>query len=86
MSFAQKHMYKQGWVEGKGLGRNESGMKTAIKVKIKRDQAGIGHDMAEEFTFQWWDHVFNRWVFEDKPADVVMTNLAGIRARPRICY
>jgi len=35
-------------------------MKTAIKVKIKRDQAGIGHDMAEEFTFQWWDHVFNR--------------------------
>merc|ERR1711962_171824 len=60
MSFAKKHMYKQGWAEGKGLGRNESGMKTAIKVKIKRDQAGIGHDMAEEFTFQWWDHVFNR--------------------------
>merc|ERR1711942_559270 len=20
----------------------------------------MGHDMAEEFTFQWWDHVFNR--------------------------
>merc|ERR1711962_502053 len=60
MSFAKKHMYKQGWAEGKGLGRNESGMKTAIKVKIKRDQAGIGHDMAEEFTSQWWDHVFNR--------------------------
>ena len=60
MSFAKKHMYKKGWAEGKGLGRNESGMKTAIKVKIKRDQAGVGHDMAEEFTFQWWDHVFNR--------------------------
>merc|ERR1719312_885827 len=40
--------------------RNETGMKSAIKVKIKRDQAGMGHDMAEEFTFQWWDHVFNR--------------------------
>lgn len=53
-------MYKKGWVEGKGLGRNETGMKCAIKVKIKRDQAGMGHDMAEEFTFQWWDHVFNR--------------------------
>merc|ERR1719244_98228 len=60
MSFAKKHMYKQGWVEGKGLGRFETGMKSAIKVKIKRDQAGMGHDMAEEFTFQWWDHVFNR--------------------------
>jgi len=60
MSFAKKHMYKQGWVEGKGLGRFETGMKSAIKVKIKRDQAGVGHDMAEEFTFQWWDHVFNR--------------------------
>merc|ERR1711872_801345 len=43
-----------------GLGRFEIGMKSAIKVKIKRDQAGVGHDMAEEFTFQWWDHVFNR--------------------------
>merc|ERR1719391_1079952 len=53
-------MYKQGWVEGKGLGRYETGMKSAIKVKIKRDQAGMGHDMAEEFTFQWWDHVFNK--------------------------
>jgi len=60
MSFAWKHMYKHGWTEGKGLGRNETGMKSAIKVKIKRDQAGMGHDMAEEFTFQWWDHVFNR--------------------------
>merc|ERR1712228_538494 len=56
----KNHMYKQGWVEGKGLGRYETGMKSAIKVKIKRDQAGMGHDMAEEFTFQWWDHVFNR--------------------------
>jgi len=60
MSFAKNHMYKQGWVEGKGLGRYETGMKSAIKVKIKRDQAGMGHDMAEEFTFQWWDHVFNK--------------------------
>ena len=60
MSFAKNHMYKQGWVEGKGLGRYETGMKNAIKVKIKRDQAGMGHDMAEEFTFQWWDHVFNK--------------------------
>merc|ERR1712198_677746 len=60
MSFAKNHMYKQGWGEGKGLGRYETGMKNAIKVKIKRDQAGVGHNMAEEFTFQWWDHVFNR--------------------------
>merc|ERR1712126_668642 len=24
------------------------------------DQAGIGHNKAEEYEFQWWDHVFNK--------------------------
>lgn len=45
---------------GTGLGKHESGIKEAIKVKLKKDQAGIGHDPAEQFTFNWWEHVYNK--------------------------
>ena len=58
--FAQKHMEQHGWSEGKGLGRNESGMKSAIKVKLKNNTMGLGHDQGAEFTFHWWDHIFNK--------------------------
>ncbi|XP_033126227.1 G patch domain-containing protein 4-like [Anneissia japonica] len=58
--FAEKHMKRHGWKAGSGLGRNEDGISEAIKVKIKRDSAGVGHDPAEQFTFHWWDHVFNK--------------------------
>jgi len=42
------------------LGRNESGMKSAIKVKLKNNTMGLGHDQGAEFTFHWWDHIFNK--------------------------
>ncbi|XP_043935707.1 G patch domain-containing protein 4 isoform X2 [Protopterus annectens] len=35
-------------------------MSEAIKVKVKCDNAGVGHSMGEQFTFHWWDHAFNR--------------------------
>ncbi|XP_013393061.1 G patch domain-containing protein 4 [Lingula anatina] len=35
-------------------------MKEAIKVKIKNDTAGVGHDPGKEFTLHWWDHAFNK--------------------------
>lgn len=35
-------------------------MKEAIKVKIKNDSHGVGHNRGDEFTFHWWDHVFNK--------------------------
>ncbi|NWR99392.1 GPTC4 protein, partial [Motacilla alba] len=44
---------------GQGLGRREDGIAQAIRVKVKCDTAGVGHDAAEPFTFHWWDHVFN---------------------------
>lgn len=53
-------MKKFGWKEGSGLGKNENGMKEAIKVKIKNDSHGVGHNRGDEFTFHWWDHVFNK--------------------------
>ncbi|XP_018421555.1 PREDICTED: G patch domain-containing protein 4 [Nanorana parkeri] len=60
MKFAEKLLHRHGWTEGKGLGRRESGISEAIKVKVKCDSAGVGHNSAEQFTFHWWDHVFNK--------------------------
>ncbi|NXE56838.1 GPTC4 protein, partial [Casuarius casuarius] len=45
---------------GKGLGKREDGIAEAIRVKVKCDTAGVGHDPAEQFSFHWWDHVFNK--------------------------
>ncbi|KAM5129904.1 G patch domain-containing protein 4 [Mantella aurantiaca] len=60
MRFAEEQLQRHGWTEGKGLGKRESGISEAIKVKVKCDNAGVGHDAAEQFTFHWWDHVFNK--------------------------
>jgi len=59
-SFAQNQLQKQGWEEGKGLGKSENGIRSAIKVKVKNNKGGLGHDSAAEFTFHWWDHIFNK--------------------------
>ena len=59
-SFASQHLTKFGWKEGKGLGKKENGMKNAIKVKLKNNKSGLGHDHGSEFTFHWWDHIFNK--------------------------
>ncbi|NXV71018.1 GPTC4 protein, partial [Atlantisia rogersi] len=44
---------------GRGLGKREDGTAEPIRVKVKCDTAGVGHDAAEPFAFHWWDHVFN---------------------------
>ncbi|CAL8248334.1 unnamed protein product [Lota lota] len=60
MKFAEQQLLRHGWTEGKGLGRDEDGISEAIKVKVKCNKEGIGHKKGEEFTFHWWDHVFNK--------------------------
>merc|ERR1712048_835330 len=59
-SFAQNQLQKHGWEEGKGLGKSGNGIKSAIKVKVKNNKGGLGHDAGSEFTFHWWDHIFNK--------------------------
>ncbi|XP_027042238.1 G patch domain-containing protein 4-like [Pocillopora damicornis] len=59
-AFARKQLEKHGWAEGKGLGKEESGISKAIKVNIKTDTAGVGYDAGDQFSFHWWDHVFNK--------------------------
>ncbi|XP_070616689.1 G patch domain-containing protein 4 [Erythrolamprus reginae] len=59
LEFAKKQLKKHGWKKGKGLGKKENGIAEALKVKIKCNTVGVGHDAAEEFTYHWWDHLFN---------------------------
>lgn len=60
LKFAEQQLLRHGWEKGKGLGRRENGISEAIKVKIKCDKGGMGHKEGEQFTFHWWDHVFNK--------------------------
>ncbi|XP_061633644.1 G patch domain-containing protein 4 [Phyllopteryx taeniolatus] len=60
LRFAEQQLKRHGWKHGKGLGRNENGISEAIKVKVKSNKSGVGHKEGEQFTFHWWDHVFNK--------------------------
>nr|XP_061789078.1 G patch domain-containing protein 4-like [Nerophis lumbriciformis] len=60
LRFAEQQLKRHGWKHGKGLGRDENGISEAIKVKVKCNKGGVGHKEGEQFTFQWWDHVFNK--------------------------
>ncbi|TSK34789.1 G patch domain-containing protein 4 [Bagarius yarrelli] len=53
LKFAEQQLLRHGWEQGKGLGRAENGISEAIRVKV-------GHKESEQFTFHWWDHVFNK--------------------------
>uniref|UniRef100_A0A672RPR8 G patch domain-containing protein 4 n=1 Tax=Sinocyclocheilus grahami TaxID=75366 RepID=A0A672RPR8_SINGR len=59
LKFPEEQLLRHGWEKGKGLGRSENGISEAIKVQIKCDKRGV----SEQFTFHWWDHVFNRASF-----------------------
>ncbi|XP_076284899.1 uncharacterized protein LOC143211273 [Lasioglossum baleicum] len=54
--FAKAQLLKYGWTEGKGLGKNESGITNALKPKLKFDSAGIGH---KEDWNEWWATSYN---------------------------
>ncbi|OQR98721.1 hypothetical protein ACHHYP_08230 [Achlya hypogyna] len=61
-SFAKKQMAKMGWTEGKGLGKDEQGIATHIKVKRREENAGVGTETAktEEQSNQWWYNVYDK--------------------------
>ena len=39
--FGERLLKRMGWEEGRGLGTNQHGIKSAIEVKKKEDQAGV---------------------------------------------
>ncbi|XP_012923462.1 G patch domain-containing protein 4 isoform X2 [Heterocephalus glaber] len=60
MKFAEEQLLKHGWTQGKGLGRKENGITQPLKVTLKQDTHGVGHDPAKEFTNHWWNELFNK--------------------------
>ncbi|XP_004589286.2 G patch domain-containing protein 4 [Ochotona princeps] len=60
MKFAEEQLLKHGWTQGKGLGRKENGITQALRVTLKQDTHGVGHDPAKEFTNHWWNELFNK--------------------------
>ncbi|KAJ8704460.1 hypothetical protein PYW07_011648 [Mythimna separata] len=60
MNFARKQLEKYGWTDGKGLGKHENGISEALKPKLKRSVAGVGHDGAAEFNDHWWTTLYDK--------------------------
>ncbi|XP_015910024.1 G patch domain-containing protein 4 [Parasteatoda tepidariorum] len=58
-NFARKQLEKYGWSEGKGLGKDGNGITKPIKVSIKLDNQGIGHNCLDAWTSMWWCDAFN---------------------------
>lgn len=70
-AFARKQMLKMGWVEGTGLGKNQDGISTHIKVVKRVDNEGISSKEEKEDKVEvngvvcankddeWWHAAFN---------------------------
>ncbi|XP_077012592.1 G patch domain-containing protein 4 [Tamandua tetradactyla] len=79
MKFAEEQLLKHGWTQGKGLGRKENGITQAIRVTLKQDTHGVGHDPAKEFTNHWWNELFNKTAANL----IVETGQDGVQIRHR---
>ncbi|KAM8814717.1 G patch domain-containing protein 4 [Rhynchonycteris naso] len=77
MKFAEEQLLKYGWTQGKGLGRKENGITQALRMTLKQDTHGVGHDPAKEFTNHWWNELFNKTA----ASLVVETKKDGVQIR-----
>ena len=61
-TFAMKQMEKMGWTEGKGLGKNESGISKHLSITKREEAAGLGSEAvetrAQEASETWWHDAF----------------------------
>jgi Pin2-interacting protein X1 len=60
--FARRQMEKMGWSAGKGLGKQEQGRVSHVKVKKREELAGVGTEKVgvEEQKNQWWYNVYDK--------------------------
>ncbi len=60
--FAKKQMLKMGWTEGKGLGKNEDGMSSHIKISKREESVGLGSEKlnleVQSHMDTWWSDSF----------------------------
>ena len=82
--FAAKIMEQLGWEAGKGLGKNEDGMKDCIQVKRREEGVGLGQESITPTTqFKWndsfWTDIYNKNVskFAQIKPDGVTTEAAS---------
>ncbi|KAI1291970.1 G patch domain-containing protein 4 [Halotydeus destructor] len=54
MESARKQMMAMGWTEGKGLGKNEDGIGSALKTRIKMDVCGLGYEQSNDVCCDVW--------------------------------
>lgn len=59
MDFARQQLEKYGWKDGEGLGRTKTGISKPVKAKLKFDNAGLGHNLADELVNPWWQRVYD---------------------------
>lgn len=57
---AKSKMQAWGWQEGQGIGKNNQGRKTFIKVQLKMDKNGLGTDPNQNQVDPWWAKAFNK--------------------------
>uniref|UniRef100_A0A2K5PM42 G-patch domain-containing protein n=1 Tax=Cebus imitator TaxID=2715852 RepID=A0A2K5PM42_CEBIM len=55
----------------------KNGVTQALRVTLKQDTHGVGHDPAKEFTNHWWNELFNKTVANL----VVGTGQEGVQIR-----
>lgn len=60
MDFAKNLLGKYGWKEGDGLGRDKHGITKPLKANYKFDNAGLGHNPADDINNHWWDNVYKQ--------------------------
>ena len=53
-----------GWSEGKGLGKNETGIIDCVQIKRRDDNIGLGTKSLSGNNFSWndswWDEAYNK--------------------------
>lgn len=57
-SKAEAWLERYGWRKGKGLGKNEDGIRNFIKVTKKDDTTGLGASSDTVRDFGWWDSLY----------------------------
>ncbi len=45
---------------GDGLGRDKHGITKPLKANYKFDNAGLGHNPADDLNNHWWENVYNK--------------------------
>eukprot|EP00029_Vermamoeba_vermiformis_P002945 TRINITY_DN13312_c0_g1_i1.p1 TRINITY_DN13312_c0_g1~~TRINITY_DN13312_c0_g1_i1.p1 ORF type:complete len:321 (-),score=43.90 TRINITY_DN13312_c0_g1_i1:1-930(-) len=65
--FGYKMLLKMGWSDGKGLGANEDGLTTYVKVDKRQDNRGIGAEQKSE-----------TWVHSGSDFEKVLKNLSAV--------